>query len=554
MVESEEKHQPQVACVLQHLSKHKAKLLLLCQRRRSSSRPAALVRELFRAAPCETLLLRWGGGDTNAEEPLQPPKERVLIPTSGGPHASVALGLADKLCRAEERNATALFVEQSGGDEARDVGARRLHGILSKAGLAEDSPVSPHVEVAEDVRRAIAKVAGDTHTLILVGASNVGTLRRAVFGTIPDHLLDAEGCAVGVVRSARPLLERVKERFERWLDLTIPQLGREERIDLFSRLEDGSKWNFDFMILIALSTAIAALGLVANSAAVVIGAMLVAPLMTPLLGAGLAIVQGNRPLILTSSRAIVSGFLLALLVGLIVGLCVPLTELSDELKARGSPLRLDLAVALLSGLAAAHCVGRSNLSAALPGVAIAAALVPPIATTGISLSTGHMENARGAALLFGTNVVAIILGGALSFYAGGVRSQGKTGSGGLWVRHVLVLLIIISATLAVPLGSVIVSEIGERVGASDGGTDHAATMDLIENRLERSLSDTLPRIRLEGVSFETFEDENVCEVRVSSIRPLPDEAVSAIVEEVWTVSGTDTRVRIRTELLVEVKN
>jgi len=111
-------------------------------------------------------------------------------------------------------------------------------------------------------------------------------------------LLDSErGMSVAVVRAPTPILARARDRLERWLDLTIPQLERDDRITLFESLQIKSRWNFDFLALMALSTGIASLGLTQNSTAVVIGAMLVAPLMTPLLGAGLALVQDNFPLV-----------------------------------------------------------------------------------------------------------------------------------------------------------------------------------------------------------------------------------------------------------------
>ena len=118
--------------------------------------------------------------------------------------------------------------------------------------------------------------------------------------------------------------------------------------------------------------------MIQDSAAVVIGAMLVAPLMSPLLGCGMAIVQGNLPLFRNSLKAVLFGFLVALAIGVVLGFISPMGELTDELRARGGPTVLDMLVALLSGIAAAYCNGRPNLSAALPGVAIAAALVPPL--------------------------------------------------------------------------------------------------------------------------------------------------------------------------------
>jgi hypothetical protein len=119
---------------------------------------------------------------------------------------------------------------------------------------------------------------------------------------------------------------------------------------------------------------------------------------------------------------------------------------------------LDMAVAFFSGMAAAYCMGRPTLSAALPGVAIAAALLPPIATTGIALAIGEMMIARGAALLFMTNVVAIILGAAFSLYAGGVRPYRGEGPLPIWVRGTFLSLILTAAVLAVPLGSVLLAQ------------------------------------------------------------------------------------------------
>jgi len=154
---------------------------------------------------------------------------------------------------------------------------------------------------ARNVRNVIVAVGHEGHELTRVGASNVGMIRRALFGTLPDKMLEDEGTSVAVVRGAWSLSGRARTRIARWLELAIPQLDRSERVALAARIEDGSTWNFDFMLLISLSTAIVALGLVTGSAAVVIGATLVAPLMLPLLDESLALVQRNRRLILDAS-------------------------------------------------------------------------------------------------------------------------------------------------------------------------------------------------------------------------------------------------------------
>ncbi|HAA55270.1 MAG TPA: hypothetical protein DCE42_10975 [Myxococcales bacterium] len=223
-------------------------------------------------------------------------------------------------------------------------------------------------------------------------------------------------------------------------------------MELFERLDRGARAEFNFITLICLSTAIAALGLIQNSGAVVIGAMLVAPLMTPMLAAGLGIVQGNIVLFRTSLHSVAVGFLCSLIVGYVFGkVAFPLYSLTPELAARGGPNVLDLIVALLSGVAAAYAMGRPGLLEALPGVAIAAALVPPIATVGISISIGEYGNALGAAMLFGTNLIAIILASAIALYALGIRPRLDEEKSRPWARHILLILSVSVMAIAIPL-------------------------------------------------------------------------------------------------------
>jgi len=273
--------------------------------------------------------------------------------------------------------------------------------------------------------------------------------------------------AVAAIRARRSAARRIREKFEKFLRLRVPQLKREERVDLFERLQTGSRWNFDFMTLITLATAIAALGLVLDSTAVVIGAMLVAPLMTPLLGAGLALVQGNLPLMRTCLQAVILGFLAAILVGIVIGAVAPLTQLTSELAARGGVRLEDMLVAFLSGVAASYCIARPGLSSALAGVAIAAALVPPIATVGISLALSAPENAWGAAKLFGVNVVAIVLGAALNFYLAGIRPSGAI----VWVRRTAVLLTVCAACVLISLAWLLMPKLSERLLSSRDSLD-----------------------------------------------------------------------------------
>jgi len=459
-------HEGLIDAVVERVDKIGASLLVVGNNRYAdvaSERSEEIGRRLFDLAPCDTMLLRLGNG-------LVSECDSVLVPSAGGPHSLAALRLAHSLTGQWAGAMTALYVERGiHDDDGEAVGEIILERTLVEAGIpaSERDRVSCHVVTNDDADVGIREEAkrGNYDLLILGSPTSLG-LKRKLFGTIPDRLLGGdESMAIAAIRARRSATHRIRERFERFLRLRVPQLERGERIALFEKLQTNSRWNFDFMTLITLSTAIAALGLVVDSTAVVIGAMLVAPLMTPLLGAGLALVQGNLPLIKTCGKAIAFGFLAALIVGILIGAVAPLTRLTHELGARGSVRIEDMGVAFLSGLAAAYCVARPGLSSALAGVAIAAALVPPIATVGISLALGEFGNAQGAAQLFTVNVVAIVLGAAINFYLAGVRSGGGKGAT-VWVRRTLVTLIVCATVLLVPMTSVVVSKLSERMLSS----------------------------------------------------------------------------------------
>jgi uncharacterized membrane protein len=119
------------------------------------------------------------------------------------------------------------------------------------------------------------------------------------------------------------------------------------------------------------------------------------------------------------------------------------------MRARGSPHVLDLLVAFISGIAAAYAIGRPNLSSALPGVAIAAALVPPVATAGLAAAGWEWRLAGGSLLLFLTNIVAIILGTACSLWLVGIRDSHRHGTVQRWSRPLSWSLCLLAVFLAI---------------------------------------------------------------------------------------------------------
>jgi uncharacterized hydrophobic protein (TIGR00271 family) len=166
-----------------------------------------------------------------------------------------------------------------------------------------------------------------------------------------------------------------------------------------------------FWVLLALAGVIATAGVVNDSTATVIGAMIVAPLMTPILGSAYALVLADRHRALRSLLTVLGGAALVILIGFGFGLIDPLnmiTEGNSQVDSRVAPRLLDLIAALATGLVGAFALVRSDVSDTLPGVAIAISLVPPLAVVGLTLEEDRADEALGAFLLFSTNVTAII--------------------------------------------------------------------------------------------------------------------------------------------------
>ena len=179
--------------------------------------------------------------------------------------------------------------------------------------------------------------------------------------------------------------------------------------DLFSDLRRQGKAEPTYVVLMFLSTVLATVGLFLNSASVVIGAMLLAPLMQPIVSSAMGVLRSDQSLLFRSMRTVLSGVLIALFSASVIALILPLENLTDEISARLSPSLLDLMVALVSGVAAAYAQNNSKIVGSLAGVSIAVALVPPLATAGIGLGWMKPYIFYQAFLLFITNFVGIIL-------------------------------------------------------------------------------------------------------------------------------------------------
>ncbi|MET0067394.1 MAG: DUF389 domain-containing protein [Candidatus Thiodiazotropha sp.] len=231
----------------------------------------------------------------------------------------------------------------------------------------------------------------------------------------------------------------------------FPTLERKARLELVERISIGADGGVDFIVMIVLAATLASLGLLQGSTAVVIGAMLVAPLMGPLVAAGLALTQGNLRLFRKAFLVCGVGILIGLGASLVFGILNPGFEASQEIEARGRPDMFDLVIALVSGMVAAYAMGRPNVSGTLAGVAIAAALLPPLAVVGIGATNSEWLIAGNAAILFVTNLVAIILGAALIFRLLGMHVTASESGGVAWVRRATMSLSLVAIILSAPL-------------------------------------------------------------------------------------------------------
>jgi uncharacterized hydrophobic protein (TIGR00271 family) len=229
----------------------------------------------------------------------------------------------------------------------------------------------------------------------------------------------------------------------------------EERKQTIVEISDSASPGFDFFVMVVLSCSIATLGLITNSPAVIIGAMLVAPLMSPIVGIGLASITGEPRLAEASLSSLLRGALLAVLLAIIMTFInrylpfVVLQELPTEVLARTHPSPIDLGIAMAGGLAAAYAMTRPNLSAALPGVAIATALMPPLCTIGIGIALGRWDVAGGASLLFVTNAITIAFAAALVFFLRGFSPRASRH--GWRLPRSLVISAILTLVLLIPL-------------------------------------------------------------------------------------------------------
>ena len=211
--------------------------------------------------------------------------------------------------------------------------------------------------------------------------------------------------------------------------------------------------NKDFLTLLICSCLIATFGLFQNSAAVIIGAMIIAPLLNPILGIALGSIWGDTKLLWRSLLTLFVGSLIVLTISSFLAYVTPGIEINEQIQSRINPNLFDIFIALASGVVGAYAYSSPKIAGSISGVAISVALLPPLCTTGIALGLGNAKAALGAFLLFSTNLICISLASSIVFWQQEIypiiSSHAEVS---VRAKFKLFLSFILLISIAVPLG------------------------------------------------------------------------------------------------------
>ena len=300
--------------------------------------------------------------------------------------------------------------------------------------------------------------------------------------------------------------------------------GEAHRASVRSHVAEDSAFDWAYVVMNGLATVVACYGLLEDSAAVVIGAMIIAMLLGPISGVGLALVDGDNRLLTRASASLAGGVLLVVIVAFFIGLFNREIPATTEMVARTSPSTFDLMIAIGGGAAGAFAVIYRRLSVAFVGVAIATALVPPLSTASIFLARGEFALSGGAFLLAFSNIVGIQFACSVVFFLAGFRKIAKRGTlnrAGLMAGSASIgVLLILGAVLTINLHSTVAKQLYENKVRS---TLKAELLKypgayLADVRFSRAVDGTIVRAIVRGP--EPFSAQQVAKMESSLPMPL----------------------------------
>jgi len=245
------------------------------------------------------------------------------------------------------------------------------------------------------------------------------------------------------------ILDKNKKHIKKYIGPFYIDENRQKKV--YHEIKESAQGDFDFFVLTIFSGIIITLGLVVDSSAVVIGGMLLAPLVWPVLALSIGIVKGRSRLIQNSAFTLLKSTLLIFVIAIIIGTISPSYALKGtEFLSRTAPTIFELFIALAAGFVGAFVIAYPKIGAAIAGVVVAAALVPPIAVMGVSIVYGNIALAGGAFILYLSNLIAVTFSASILFFI--ARFKGPSSEKGQErmknnMRWTLLFLLV----LAVPL-------------------------------------------------------------------------------------------------------
>jgi len=372
---------------------------------RGQVEPGRIVEKVIEKAPCDVGVFR---------SPKHSLVDRIMIPVGGSIASRVILNIGHRLSQGFQLPSEAVHV-YSGTAE----GEARAHVENLLAGIPDNETMA--VKMIHGINAADS-VLSQAHEqdLLVIGYSERSAIEKWLYGDTAQRILDrATGPVLLVSRAIDD--SQVQSDVTRRLSWLRPLLSDTEQEHVVWLAKDTVLPTLDYFVLLVIAALLASLGLLLNSSAVVIGAMLVAPLMQPIIALGIGLCTARLNLMRKAIVTILLSVLVALGVGYLAGIFIAPDTATEEMFARAYPSLLDAMVALASGFIGAYATARKDIPAALAGVAIAAALVPPICTVGLSLALFEPRVAMGATLLFVANLISITVVGAGVFFWMGMR-------------------------------------------------------------------------------------------------------------------------------------
>ena len=326
----------------------------------------------------------------------------------------------------------------------------------------------------------------------------------------------------------------------------LPTISQEKRKIVYDSIKIESSIGVTYFLLVILAAVVATLGLLTNSTAVIIGAMLISPIMSPIIGMSFSMTLGDSKMFSRSIKGIILGTFIAITVSVFITLFIPSRSLTAEILSRTKPTIIDLVIALASGAAGAYTMCHKKESSVLPGVAIATALMPPLCVVGTGLVQNEYTVAFGGFLLFLANLIAINLASAMVFKLSGFTTKDEIDKSEKQQtilkmnQRRLLISITAFAIITIPLSYIMYTTISQE-----------KTKKLIDDSLSKTTS-TFDGVDLVNYTYQIKDNKILINTVVRSVNKLDGGNIKLMENSLEKQIGKPTQINMKVILAQEV--